>query len=253
MFKVEGGWGSTMLIVSSYTLGHTQFYAAVYLGSCWTWCKPRWIKLCSQQQSNPCLHLQGQAHWNATFLKSREDQDWEGVRMQQELEQFTYCKFYWFISFVQENVSRSCLGSTVKFWSEEAEHTEPGVRIWMRENSISGVSCTGNPLGSNAPCRVREVAGGAGRIWRQDILRAPCMKAAAPLRRNVYYNITEMAQNLRSSVMEVQNQPTRGWGDDLCLSTCRRDNLTSNCVHKHGKQNIRQSSKKLGTFESSTF
>lgn len=64
----------------------------------------------------------------------------------------------------------------------------------MRENSILGVSSAGNSLGSEAPCCVQEVTGGAGRLWR--LLRAPRVKPAAPLRRNIYYNITEMAQNL---------------------------------------------------------
>lgn len=75
------------------------------------------------------------------------------------------------------------------FWSEEAEHT--GIRIWMSENSVSGVFSAGNPLGSEAPCHVQ--------VWR--LLRAPRVKPAAPLRRNIYYNITEMTQNLQISVL----------------------------------------------------
>lgn len=118
--------------------------------------------------------------------------------IQRGLEQFTYTKCYWFIFAFKKMFQEVVLDPQWNFRSEEAEHTEPGVRIWMRENRVSGVSCPGNPLGSEGPKSWVGGRRGVGRVWR--LLRAPRVKSAAPLRRNIYYT-TEMALNLWTSVM----------------------------------------------------
>lgn len=78
-------------------------------------------------------------------------------------------------------------------------------------------------------------------------------RVAAPLRPSVCYNITQMAQNLWTSITLGTNQSSEGWRGDTHESTYSRETLTSNTASEgRGKQDRRPRDKELCTCNSST-
>lgn len=155
-------------------------------------CKPRQIKLCGQHQSKPCLHLQNWAKPAETphfccigERRTRAVQDCSHAAGAGA----TYCKFYWFFLFGNKNFSRCFRGSTLTFLIRRA-------RILNEGEQCESFPLLGTQWVLRPRCVIWELAGSCGSGGRV----AQHTKPAAPLRWNVYYDVTETTQPLWISI-----------------------------------------------------